>query len=123
MELTDDNIIRLANTIADKIGHIQPSQKTKEMFEEMNKKTDTLQKGIDSMEHKMDLHVQDFRHFKESMTDCMSNHQKTQDDTLSELKKNMESKAGKWVEGTIKWAALLIIGGVLIALLETVLKH
>ncbi len=121
--MSDDNVMKLINSITDKVSHLKSSPETIKMFEEMNKKTDTLQKGIDSMEHKMDLHVQDFRHFKESMTDCMSNHQKTQDDTLSELKKNMESKAGKWVEGTIKWAALLIIGGVLIALLETVLKH
>jgi len=123
MNLTDDQVVLLASTVADKVAHLKPSLETQKMFDEMNKKTDTLQKGIDSMEHKMDMHVQDFRHFRELMATSMSNHQKVQDETLAELKKNLDSKAGKWVEGTIKWAALLIIGGVLVAILDGVLKH
>ena len=123
MNITDDQVVLLVNSIADRISHLKSSPETKQMFEEMNKKTDTLQKGIESMEHKMDMHVQDFKHFRETMTNSMSNHQKVQDETLSELKKSIDLKAGKWVEGTIKWAALLIVGAVLLSLIETVLKH
>ena len=123
MNITDDQVVLLVNSIADRISHLKSSPETKQMFEEMNKKTDTLQKGIESMEHKMDMHVQDFKHFRETMTNPMSIHQKVQDETLSELKKSIDLKAGKWVEGTIKWAALLIVGAVLLALIETVLKH
>lgn len=123
MNLTDEQVILLARSVADKVAHLKSSPETKKMFEEMNKKTDTLQKGMESMEHKMDMHVQDFRHFRETMANSMDNHQKVQDETLSELKKNIDLKAGKWVEGTIKWAALLIVGAVLLALIDTVLKH
>ena len=121
MNLTDDQVVLLASTVADKVAHLKPSQETQKMFDEMNKKTDTLQKGIDSMEHKMDLHVQDFRHFRETMSLQMTNHQKTQDETLKELKCGIDSKAGKWVEGAMKWAAFLIIGAVLGALMKVIL--
>lgn len=113
--LNDDQLVSLAQTVADKVSHLKPSQETKKMFDELDKK-------FDKLGHSVDLHVQDFKYFKDEMANKMDVHQRIQDETLKELRSQIDNKAGKWVEGALRWATYLIIGAVIIALLEIVIK-
>ena len=119
MELTDDKIILLARSVADQVGHLNPSQKTLQMFEEMNKKNESMQKSVDSVEHKVDLHVQDFGHFKDTMATWMETHSKQQQEHNVLIQKQLDSKADKWVQKTISsigWFVILAVIGALLGL-------
>lgn len=119
MELTDDKIILLARSVADQVGHLNPSQKTLQMFEEMNKKNESMQKSVDSVEHKMDLHVQDFGHFKDTMATWMETHSKQQQEHNVLIQKQLDSKADKWVQKTLSglgWFVILAVIGALLGL-------
>jgi len=113
--INDDQLVLLAQSVADKVSHIKPSQETIKMFDELDKK-------FDKLGHSVDLHVQDFKYFKDEMANKMDVHQRIQDETLKELRSQIDSKAGKWVEGALRWATYLIIGAVVVALLELVIK-
>lgn len=115
IEFSDEQVILFANTVSDRVQHIKPSQDTKKMFDELDKK-------FDKLGHSVDLHVQDFKYFKDEMANKMDVHQRIQDETLKELRSQIDSKAGKWVEGALRWATYLIIGAVVVALLELVIK-
>lgn len=114
--ITDDQLVKIINSAADKAAHLRPSQETQKMIEDLDKK-------FDKLNHSVDLHVQDFKYFKEKMAESMDMHQKIQDETLKELKSQLDRKAGKWVEGALRWATYLVIGAVVIALLELILKR
>ena len=119
MELTDEKLILLARSIADRVGHLNPSQKTLQMFEEMNKKNDSMQKSVYSVEHKMDLHVQDFGHFKDTMATWMDTHSKQQEEHNVLIQKQLDSKADKWVQkilSSIGWFVILAVIGALLGL-------
>lgn len=119
MELTDDKIILLARSVADQVGHLNPSQKTLQMFEEMNKKNESMQKSVDSVEHKVDLHVQDFGHFKDTMATWMDTHSKQQEEHNILIQRQLDSKADKWVQKTISsigWFVILAVIGALLGL-------
>lgn len=119
MELTDDKIILLARSVADQVGHLNPSQKTLQMFEEMNKKNESMQKSVDSVEHKMDLHVQDFGHFKDTMATWMETHSKQEQERNDLIQKQLDSKADKWVQKTLSsigWFVILAVIGALLGL-------
>ena len=119
MELNDETILLLSKSIANQISHINPSQKTKEMFDEMNKKNECMQKSVDSVEHKMDLHVQDFGHFKDTMATWMDTHSKQQQEHNVLIQKQLDSKADKWVQKTISslgWFVILAVIGALLGL-------
>jgi len=119
MELTDEKLILLAQSIADRVGHLNPSQKTLQMFEEMNKKNESMQKSVDSVEHKMDLHVQDFGHFKDTMATWMDTHSKQQQEHNVLIQKQLDSKADKWVQKTLSslgWFVILAVIGALLGL-------
>lgn len=119
MELTDEKLILLAQSIADRVGHLNPSQKTLQMFEEMNKKNESMQKSVDSVEHKMDLHVQDFRHFQDKMATWMETHSKQQQEHNVLIQKQLDSKADKWVQKTLSglgWFVILAVIGALLGL-------
>ena len=119
MELTDDKIILLARSVADQVGHLNPSQKTLQMFEEMNKKNESMQKSVDSVEHKVDLHVQDFGHFKDTMATWMETHSKQEQERNDLIQKQLDSKADKWVQKTLSsigWFVILAVIGALLGL-------
>lgn len=113
--ISDDQIVLLVQSVANQASHLKPSQDTKKMFDELDKK-------FDKLGHSVDLHVQDFKYFKDEMANKMDVHQRIQDETLKELRSQIDSKAGKWVEGALRWATYLIIGAVVVALLELVIK-
>ena len=115
IEFSDEQVILFANTVSDRVQPVKSSQDTKKMFDELDKK-------FDKLGHSVDLHVQDFKYFKEEMSNKMDVHQRIQDETLKELRSQIDSKAGKWVEGALRWATYLIIGAVVVALLELVIK-
>jgi len=113
--ISDDQIVLLAQSVADKVSHIKPSQETIKMLDELDKK-------FDKLGHSVDLHVKDFKYFKDEMANKMDVHQRIQDETLKELRSQIDSKAGKWVEGALRWVTYLIIWAVAAALLELVVK-
>jgi seryl-tRNA synthetase len=141
MEISDDKIIKLAKSIADQVCHIQPTQKTINMFEELDKKTNTLQKSIDSIENKLELQVQESRHLNEKILLMLDNHQKANDETVRILKdgienekerreeeikiirNNIEKKASMWVETTLKGLGWLVISTIIIAILKLLLDN
>ena len=119
MELNDDQVILFANTVSKQIQHFNPSQKTLQMFEEMNKKNESMQKSVDSVEHKMDLHVQDFGHFKDTMATWMETHSKQEQERNDLIQKQLDSKADKWVQKTLSsigWFVILAVIGALLGL-------
>lgn len=101
IEFSDEQVILFANTVSDRVQHIKPSQETKKMFDELDKK-------FDKLGHSVDLHINDFKHFSEEMTRRFDEHQKIQEKTLEELQKSIETKAGKWVERAVSWSIYLI---------------
>ena len=113
--ISDDQLVKLAQSVANMASHVKPSKETLVMIEELDKK-------FDKLGHSVDLHVQDFKYFKDEMANKMDVHQRIQDETLKELRSQIDSKAGKWVEGALRWATYLIIGAVVVALLELVIK-
>ena len=115
MEITNDQLVMLASTIADKVAHLKSSPETKKMFDDIDKK-------VDKLSNSLDLHINDFKHFSDEMARRMDEHQKVQDATLIELKSNLEKKAGKWVENALRWVSFLVIGAVIFAMLDTVLR-
>lgn len=113
--INDDQLVLLAQSVADKVSHIKPSLETIKMFDELDKK-------FDKLGHSVDLHVQDFKYFKEEVTKAFDEHNRLQRESNQEMKERIDSKAGKWVEGALRWATYLIIGAVIVALLEIVIK-
>jgi len=139
MEITDEKLLKLAQSIANQVCHIQPTQKTINMFEELDKKTNTLQKSIDSIENKLELQVQESRHLNEKILLMLDNHQKANDETVRilkdgiesekkrreeeiiEMKKTLGKKASMWVETTLKGLGWLLVSIVIIAVLKDLL--
>lgn len=113
--INDDQLVLLAQSVANQVSHIKPSQETKKMFDELDKK-------FDKLGHSVDLHVQDFKYFKEEVTKAFDEHNRLQRESNQEMRERIDSKAGKWVEGALRWATYLIIGAVVVALLELVIK-
>ncbi len=114
--ITDDQLVKIIQSAANQAVHLKPSQGTQKMIEDLDKK-------FDKLTHSVDLHVQDFKYFKEKMAESMDTHQRIQDENLKSLQSRIDSKAGKWVEGALKWATYLIIGAVVVAILELVIKR
>jgi len=130
MEMTDDQLVVFVNKVAESVNnniqHVSPSRKTNEMFEELDKKTSNLEKSLSSIDHKLDLHVSDFKHREESFKDFMDRHEKIQTETFQEIKGQLEAlnkmKAGKWVENALRWVAYTVISSVILAVLALVVK-
>lgn len=99
--ISDDQLVKLAQSVANMASHVKPSQETLVMIEELDKK-------FDKLGHSVDLHINDFKHFSEEMTRRFDEHQKIQEKTLEELQKSIETKAGKWVERAVSWSIYLI---------------
>ena len=128
---TDDQLLefitKVSDSITNRIQHTSPSQKTKEMLEELDKKTNNLEKSLSSIDHKLDLHVSDFKHREESFKDFMDRHEKVQTETFREIKEQLknlgDSKAGVWVERAIRWVLYTIVGAVVLSILALVVKQ
>ena len=128
---TDDQLIefitKVSDSITNRIQHTSPSQKTKEMLEELDKKTNNLEKSLSNIDHKLDLHVSDFKHREESFRDFMDRHEKIQTETFREIKEQLknlgDSKAGIWVERAIRWVLYTIVGAVVLSILALVVKQ
>ena len=127
IEFSDEQVILFANTVSDRVQHIKPSQETKKMLEELDKKTNNLEKSLSSIDHKLDLHVSDFKHREESFKEFMDRHEKIQTETFREIKAQLqtlgESKAGIWVERAIRWVLYTIVGAVVLSILALVVKQ
>jgi hypothetical protein len=140
MEISDDKLIKLAKSIADQVCHIQPTQKTIEMFEELDKKTNHLQKSLDSIGNKLDLQVQRTEHLNEKMLLMLDNHQKSNDEMMKLLQKGIQDeekkreedyknlkyelsrKADSWVEVHLKKATWIIVSLIITAIVFSVVK-
>lgn len=128
---TDDQLLefitKVSDSITNRIQHTSPSQKTKEMLEELDKKTNNLEKSLSSIDHKLDLHVSDFKHREESFKEFMDRHEKIQTETFREIKAQLqtlgESKAGIWVERAIRRVLYTIVGAVVLSILALVVKQ
>lgn len=128
---TDDQLIefitKVSDSITNRIQHNSPSQKTKEMLEELDKKTNNLEKSLSNIDHKLDLHVSDFKHREESFRDFMDRHEKIQTETFREIKEQLknlgDSKAGIWVERAIRWVLYTIVGAVVLSIMALVVKQ
>ena len=128
---TDDQLIefitKVSDSITNRIQHTSPSQKTKEMLEELDKKTNNLEKSLSNIDHKLDLHVSDFKHREESFKEFMDRHEKIQTETFQEIKEQLknlgDSKAGIWVERAIRWVLYTIVGAVVLSIMALVVKQ
>ena len=128
---TDDQLLefitKVSDSITNRIQHNSPSQKTKEMLEELDKKTNNLEKSLSNIDHKLDLHVSDFKHREESFRDFMDRHEKIQTETFREIKEQLknlgDSKAGIWVERAIRWVLYTIVGAVVLSIMALVVKQ
>lgn len=128
---TDDQLLefitKVSDSITNRIQHTSPSQKTKEMLEELDKKTNNLEKSLSNIDHKLDLHVSDFKHREESFKEFMDRHEKIQTETFREIKEQLktlgDSKAGVWVERAIRWVLYTIVGAVVLSIMALVVKQ
>ena len=108
MEITDEKLFKLANNIAESIAqreqHVQPTQKTIQMFEELNKKSEGLQKGIDTIGTDLKLHVITNQHFSEEVKKAFENQQKRSEEQTATLREmiQLEKEARKEEEERIK---------------------
>ena len=127
IEFSDEQVILFANTVSDRVQHIKPSQETKKMLEELDKKTNNLEKSLSSIDHKLDLHISDFKHREESFKEFMDRHEKIQTETFREIKAQLqtlgESKAGIWVERAIRRVLNTIVVAVVLSILALVVKQ
>ena len=125
--ISDDQLVKLAQSVANMASHVKPSKETMVMLEELDKKTNNLEKSLSSIDHKLDLHVSDFKHREESCKEFMDRHEKVQTETFREIKEQLQnlgdSKAGVWVERAIRWVLYTIVGAVVLSIMALVVKQ
>lgn len=64
------------------------------------------------------IHKNDFKHLSEKFEEHMTNEEKS----FKKVMEILEKKAGKWVESVLIWLNVLIVGAVIAALIDLVLK-
>lgn len=130
MELNDDQAIRFINTVTDKLSHLQPSQKTKEMFENIDKKQEDMKNVISEVKTDVKVIISMIDSMKQLETERWKNHEKIQFERDIAISKEMGEKAGKeevaYVRSdvsTLKKTIWGIGGAVVMAVIYAVLKN
>ena len=119
--LSDDQIILFANTVAN-ATHLKPSQETKKMFDELDKKYESTDKKVDRLGFSLDLHINDNKHFNEETSRKLDETSIKLEEIKTVVRDGLSGKAGKWVEAPMKILITTVSLGVLYALLELVIK-
>lgn len=113
MNLTDDQVVLLASTVADKVAHLKSSPETKQMFEEMNKKQESTDRKVEKLGFTLDLHINDNKHFNEETSRKL-------DDLKKIVESGLKEKANKWVESSMKLVAVIVVTAVIGALMKKI---
>lgn len=122
IELSDEQVIIFANTVSEQIQHIKPSQETKKMLSELDKKYESTDKKVDRLGFSLDLHINDNKHFNEETSRKLNETSIKLEEIKTVVKDGLSGKAGKWVEAPMKILITTVSLGVLYALLELVIK-